>query len=172
MDLKKTSDSTTLKLRTHRPGDMGFITYRHAVIYVQDYGLPSYFERDVGRIAADFLDTYDPDMERCWIAERDGNFLGSIALVKHKDVEDTAMIRLLLVEREARGLGLGTKLVQQCVEFAKEAGYKQIRLWTLTQLTTARRLYKNAGFEILRTEPQDAWGGVPKEEWELCLHES
>ncbi|KAF7555464.1 hypothetical protein G7Z17_g2124 [Cylindrodendrum hubeiense] len=163
----KNADPTALIFRTHRPGDMGFITYRHGVIYAQDHGLPANFERDVSRISADFLDTYDPIMERCWIAERDDKFIGSVALVKHKELENTALIRLLIVEREARGLGLGTKLVQQCIDFAREAGYKRIRLWTLTQLVSARRLYKNAGFQIIRTEPQESWGGMPKEEWEL-----
>ncbi|KAH7139643.1 acyl-CoA N-acyltransferase [Dactylonectria estremocensis] len=169
MESNNKPNSTALKFRTHRPGDMGYITYRHAVIYDQDHALPAFFERDVSRIAADFLDTYDATLERCWVAEKDEKFLGSVALVKHKELRDTAMIRLLLVEREARGLGLGTQMVQKSIDFAREAGYKRIRLWTLTQLTSARRLYTNAGFEILRTEPQDAWGGMPKEEWELTL---
>ncbi|KAH7179076.1 acyl-CoA N-acyltransferase [Fusarium flagelliforme] len=144
-------------LRTHQPGDMGYITYRHGKVYAKEYNFNSRFESLVSRITADFLDNFNPDLERCWIAEKDGQFLGSIMLVQEKKPK-TAKLRLLLVEESARGLGVGTALIQACIDFAREAGYESVGLWTQSMLVGARRLYKKAGFELVKTEPQCDWG--------------
>lgn len=157
-------------LRTHRPGDIGFIIHRHGVLYAEQYGWDERFEALVARIAADFIDNYDETKERCWIAERDGAYLGCIMLVNEKSEKNTAKLRLLLVEPSARGLGLGTQLIQQCIDFAKEKHYHRIVLWTQSILGSARRLYLGLGFKLVQEEAHESFG--PKltgESWELVL---
>lgn len=167
-----TGDKSSTKpfiLRTHRPGDMGYITYRHGEIYANEYNFDSRFESLVSRITADFLDNLNPDLERCWIAEKDGEFLGCIMLVCDKKPK-TAKLRLLLVEESARGLGVGSSLIQACIDFARKAGYEHVDLWTQSALEGARRLYARAGFSMTETQPHNDWGvDVIGEFWSLKL---
>lgn len=162
-------------LRTFRPGDLGYIVHRHGVFYDEQYQWGARFEAVVARIVADFVDSYDPSKECCWIAESksDGAFLGSIMLVKDRESVDPskiAKLRLLFVEPEARGMGLGEALVRQCTRFARETGYSQIGLWTQGVLLPARRLYAREGYRLVRLEEHQAFG-IPMtgEHWELTL---
>ena len=156
-------------LRTHRVGDMGWIVWRHGVLYAREYGWDERFEALVARICADFLEHHDPGRERCWIAERDGERLGCIALVA-TDRPEGAKLRILLVEPAARGLGVGRRLVEACVSFARQAGYREIVLMTESSLTAARAIYAKAGFELEGEDPQGAFApGVTAETWRLKL---
>ncbi|OBS20052.1 hypothetical protein FPOA_11773 [Fusarium poae] len=156
-------------LRTHRTGDMGYITHRHAIIYEKQYNFDTRFEPLISRITADFLDNFNPNLERCWIAENNGEFLGCIMLVQDKKPK-TAKLRLLIVEESARGLGVGTALIQACIDFAKEAGYEQVDLWTHNVLEGARRLYAKAGFKMIEAKPHSDWGvDLIGEFWSLKL---
>jgi DNA-binding MarR family transcriptional regulator/GNAT superfamily N-acetyltransferase len=157
-----------LTLRPHRPGDMGWVVQRHGEIYHQEYGWNEEFEALVAEIAAEFVRKLDAARERCWIAESDGRRLGCIFLVA-KDAM-TAKLRLLLVEPDARGLGVGRTLVAECVRFAREAGYRKIVLWTQESLTAARRIYSNEGFVKTGHEPHRSFGhDLVAETWELEL---
>jgi DNA-binding MarR family transcriptional regulator/GNAT superfamily N-acetyltransferase len=156
-------------LRTHRPGDMGWVVQRHGEIYHQEYGWNEEFEGLVAEIAGEFIRKLDTGRERCWIAECDGRRVGCIFLVA-KDA-NTAKLRLLLVEPEARGLGVGRALVSECVRFAREAGYRKVVLWTQQNLAAARHLYADAGFKIISKEPHRSFGhDLVAETWELDLH--
>jgi DNA-binding MarR family transcriptional regulator/ribosomal protein S18 acetylase RimI-like enzyme len=164
----KPDPGAELTLRAHHPGDMGWVVQRHGEIYHREYGWNEEFEALVAEIAAEFVRKLEPARERCWIAERDGKRLGCIFLVA-KD-NNTAKLRLLLVEPAARGLGVGRSLVTECVRFARQAGYKKIVLWTQQNLTAARHLYRNAGFQRTAEEPHHSFGyDLVGETWELEL---
>lgn len=155
-------------LRPHRPGDMGWVIHRHGAVYAQEYGWDERFEALVAEIAAKFIREFDPKRERCWIAERDGSIIGSVFLVKQS--EETAKLRLLLVEAQARGLGLGKRLVQECIQFAKLSGYRKITLWTQSNLHAAKHVYQRAGFVKVHEEPYDGIGrNLISETWEITL---
>jgi DNA-binding MarR family transcriptional regulator/GNAT superfamily N-acetyltransferase len=155
-------------LRAPRHGDFGWIVSRHAALYAQEYNWTEPFEGLCAQIVADFVNNFDPTMERCWIAELNGENVGCVMLVK--DAPGVARLRLLLVDRQARGLGLGQRLVDECVKFAREAGYKRITLWTHSILTAARRCYEKAGFTLTSSENKHSWGeDVVAEYWDLEL---
>jgi DNA-binding MarR family transcriptional regulator/GNAT superfamily N-acetyltransferase len=158
-------------LRSHRPGDIGWVVERHGQLYSQEYGWDQRFEALVARIAADFIDQYEPEREHCWIAERNGQRLGSVFLVRDTESDPaTARLRLLLVDPAARGLGLGRTLVQQCALFARSAGYKRIVLWTNSVLTSARRIYESEGYRLLHEKPYTAFGKeLVSQDWQLDL---
>ena len=155
-------------LRAPLPGDFGWIVKRNAEIYAQEYGWQAPFEGVCAQIVADFVNKFDARWERCWIAEINGDNVGCIFVAKDSDT--VARIRLLIVEPNARGLGLGARLVDECVSFARDAGYKQMTLWTHSVLTAARHIYEKAGFKLQRTEQHSDWGpAVVSEHWDLEL---
>ncbi|KAL2841967.1 GNAT family N-acetyltransferase [Aspergillus pseudodeflectus] len=158
-------------LRIHRPEDLPHIVQRHEELYSKEYSYNNHFIEIVTKVTTDFLEHHDPKRERCWIAERNGDFLGCVMLVKDKESDGTgAKLRLLLVEPSARGLGLGGDLVRQCTRFAKEAGYTKIRLWTNGELVSARRIYAKEGYKLVHAEEDDSLGVKSVSEyWELTL---
>jgi GNAT superfamily N-acetyltransferase len=156
------------RLRAPISGDFGWIVRRNAELYAREYRWQSPFEGVCAQIVADFVNNYDPKRERCWIAEMDGENVGTVMLVKDKP--GVARLRLLLVDPKARGLGLGAQLVDESVRFARRAGYKKITLWTHSVLTAARHIYEKAGFRLMRSEPHKSWGRpVVSEHWDLEL---
>ncbi|HEY1309360.1 MAG TPA: helix-turn-helix domain-containing GNAT family N-acetyltransferase [Pseudolabrys sp.] len=155
-------------LRQPKPGDFGWIVTSHAELYAQEYGWTEPFEGLCAQIVADFANKNDPACERCWIAELNGENVGTVMLVR--DSEDVARLRLLLVDPKGRGLGLGSRLVDECVRFARAAGYKKITLWTHSILTAARHIYEKAGFRLTASEPRHTWSkDVVAEFWDLEL---
>jgi DNA-binding MarR family transcriptional regulator/GNAT superfamily N-acetyltransferase len=155
-------------LRGHRPGDMGWVVQSHGSLYASEYGFDSTFESLVAEIAAKFLASFDASRERCWIAEIDGAQVGSVFLVRHTD--DIAKLRLLLVDPAGRGQGLGRRLVAECLSFAQACGYRKIRLWTQSILVAARKIYQDAGFVRVASEPHRSFGqSLIGETWELKL---
>jgi GNAT superfamily N-acetyltransferase len=167
---------TPLNLRPHGPGDIGWVISRHGALYAQEFGWDMRFEALVAHIAARFIEQFDAAREACWIAERAGQPLGCVFLVQARDeatqaIEPgTAQLRLLLVEPAARGLGVGVALVNECERFARQAGYRRIRLWTQSMLLAARSIYQRAGYKLIATEPHRSFGhDLLGEIWELAF---
>jgi DNA-binding MarR family transcriptional regulator/GNAT superfamily N-acetyltransferase len=159
---------TRYLLRPHRPGDMGWVVSRHGALYAAEYGWDERFEARVASVVAEFIQNFDAERERCWIAELDGEPVGSVFLAKASP--GVAQLRLLLVEPRARGLGIGKRLVDECIGFARRAGYRQVHLWTQSNLVAARRIYAAAGFRCIKEEPHQSFGAdLVAETWSLDL---
>lgn len=155
-------------LRPHQPGDMGWVVHLHGMLYAQEYAWDDSFEALVAGIVAKFIQNFDPKKERCWIAEIEGEIVGSVFLVKES--KTVCKLRLLIVHPKARGLGIGKKMVDECLRFAKQAGYRKIMLWTNNVLLAARHLYETTGFKLVLEEPHHSFGhDLIGETWELEL---
>ena len=155
-------------LRQQQPGDLGWIVHRQAILYAEEFGWDGTYEALAAEIVAHFIKNYDPRRERCWIAEKDGARVGAVFVAKASD--EVAKLRLLHVEPEARGLGIGKRLVEECIRFARQAGYQKITLWTQSILHAARRIYEQAGFRVVHKEQHHSFGkDLTAETWELNL---
>ena len=174
LDVEKTiapqpEPKTPYILRPPRPGDYGWVIQRHGALYSSEWGYDERFEALVARIVAEYVENFDPHREHAWIAERDGEPVGTVFLVRKS--KSTAKLRLLLVEPSARGLGIGKRLVEECIRFARQAGYKKIELWTQSELKAARGIYKQTGFRLVDEKSHHSWGRskLVSEVWELKL---
>jgi DNA-binding MarR family transcriptional regulator/N-acetylglutamate synthase-like GNAT family acetyltransferase len=155
-------------LRPPQPGDMGWVVNRHGAFYAQEYGYDWHFEALVAGIVSQFVENFDPKCERCWIAEKDGRNVGSVFVVRKS--KTVAQLRMLIVDPSARGLGIGKRLVSECVRFAKQVGYKKMTLWTHSQLHAARGIYEGAGFRLVHKERHHSFGlDLTDEIWDLKL---
>jgi DNA-binding MarR family transcriptional regulator/N-acetylglutamate synthase-like GNAT family acetyltransferase len=155
-------------LRDPRPGDMGWVVQSQSALYASEYGFDSSYEALVAEIVAKFLTSFDASRERCWIADLDGIPIGSVFVVRHSD--DVAKLRLLLVDPAGRGQGLGKRLVGECITFARACGYRKITLWTQSILIAARKIYQDAGFVLVKSEPHRSFGqDLVGETWERPL---
>ncbi|MBW8848654.1 MAG: bifunctional helix-turn-helix transcriptional regulator/GNAT family N-acetyltransferase [Burkholderiales bacterium] len=168
--------SGAVELRPPQPGDLGWLIERHGAVYAAEYGLDARFEALVARICADFIDRFQPEREACWIAARGAERLGAVMLVQARDDKTgrvrpgVAQLRLLLLEPHARGLGLGKRLVRQCSDSARAAGYKRVVLWTQSALIAARAIYAAEGYQLVSSEAMDSFGQqVISEKWEMVL---
>ena len=155
-------------LRQQQPGDMGWIIHRQGILYAEEYGWDGTYEALAADVVAQFIKNYDPSHERCWIAEKDGERVGAVFVAKESD--EIARLRLLHVEPKTRGLGIGKRLVEECIRFARQAGYQKMTLWTQSILHAARHIYKQAGFQVVREEQHRSFGkDLTAETWELDL---
>jgi DNA-binding MarR family transcriptional regulator/GNAT superfamily N-acetyltransferase len=165
---KRLKYSEPFFLRSHEPGDMGWVAHRHGVLYAQEFGWDEHFEALVAQIVADFINNFNPEREHCWIAEIDGEIVGSVFVVQSS--QTVAKLRLLLVEPKARGLGLGTRLVEECIRFTRRRGYQKLMLWTNSVLLEARHIYEKTGFKLIAEEAHHSFGhDLIGETWELVL---
>jgi len=167
--LSCTKDSSDLLyIRSHRPGDIGYVIHRHGVLYAQEYGFNDQFDSYVAKGMARFIENYNPRKEHLWLAETDNRIVGSVAIVQRDD--DTAQLRWMIVEPAQRGKKIGKRLVKEAIRFARQKGYKKIMLWTIDFLHAARKLYSNEDFVLTQTKQSEVWGKVLTEEkWELLL---
>jgi DNA-binding MarR family transcriptional regulator/N-acetylglutamate synthase-like GNAT family acetyltransferase len=160
--------SAEVTLRGHRPGDMGWVVQAHGRLYFEEYGWDERFEALVAGIASEFVKNFDRERERCWIAEMGGELVGSVFVVKQS--RTVAKLRLLIVEPKARGRGLGKRLVEECVAFARGKGYRKLVLWTQSNLVVAREIYAKTGFKRVKRQPHQEFGvRLVGEYWELKL---
>lgn len=165
---QKAEPTTSYLLRQHEPGDLGWIVYRQALLYAEEYGWDGSYEALAAEIVAQFIKNYDPKRERAWVAEKDGKRVGAVFVAKESD--EVAKLRLLHVEAEARGLGIGKRLVEECIRFARHAGYQKMTLWTQSILYAARHIYKQAGFQVVREQKHHSFGkDLTAETWEIDL---
>jgi DNA-binding MarR family transcriptional regulator/N-acetylglutamate synthase-like GNAT family acetyltransferase len=168
LDATPDRDPAPTVLRPPRPGELGWVIHRHGALYAQEYGYDQRFEALVAQIVSGFVQRFDAARERCWIAERRGQIVGSVFVVRNTKAE--AKLRLLLVEPAARGLGIGAQLIDECIGFARAAGYRKLALWTQSELAAARHLYTRAGFQRTGAQKHDSFGRqLVAETWERSL---
>jgi len=165
---KTTDEKFSYILRAPEPGDFGWVVQSNGTLYAQEYGWDENYEALVAGIVAEYVKNFDLKRERCWIAEKDGENVGAVFLVRETD--DVARLRLLIVDPKARGLGIGKRLVDECTKFARRVGYKEITLWTNSVLLAARSIYQKAGYELVKSESHHSFGhDLVGETWVMHL---